>query len=147
MASARSRAEQVERFLRGLEPAGGVQPRRELETDFVRAETIGTLRDFFQRDQSRPLRDVQPFESGADENPVFAGERDDVGNGAERDEVEERTEIEVGGAGKAGFAPVLEDGVGELECQAGRAELGSVFRVPCSVFEQRIYESRGSGRG
>ncbi len=55
--------QQVQGFLGGFQPAGGVQARRELKTDFISAQLLRRLRDFFQRDESGPLRQVQSFQA------------------------------------------------------------------------------------
>ena len=47
--------QQAQGFLGGFQPAGGVEARRELKADFVRAEFFRRLRDFFQSDESRAV--------------------------------------------------------------------------------------------
>ena len=95
--------QQVQRFLGGFQPAGGVQARRELEADFIRADGLGALGDFFQRHQSGALRGVQSFQAGGNQHPVFAGQRNDVGNRAQRDQIEQRTQIKFGEPGRFRF--------------------------------------------
>ena len=72
---------------------------------------------------------VQALQADGNQDAVLAGQRDDVGNGAEGDQVEQGAQVEVGGAGQAGFASALEEGVGELEGEAGGAEFGEAGRV------------------
>ena len=119
-----ARQQQAQRFLRRFQPPGGVQARGELEADFVRAERRRALGDLFQRHQAGPLRVAQPFQSGGNENAVFADERHEVGNRAERDEIEQRAQIEFRRAGQTDFASALDQGVGEFEGEAGGAEFG-----------------------
>ena len=116
--------EQAQGVFGGFEAAGGIEAGRELEADFVGAERGRGLGDSFQGDQAGPLGGVQAFQAGGDQNAVFAGERDDVGDGAEGDQVEQGAQVEVGCAGQAGFASALEEGVGEFEGEAGGAEFG-----------------------
>ena len=116
--------EQAQGFLGGFQAAGGIEAGRELEADFVGAEQGRGLGDSFQGDQAGALGGVQAFQAGGNQNAVFAGQRDDVGNGAEGDQVEQGAQVEVGRAGQAGFASALEEGVGELEGEAGGTEFG-----------------------
>ncbi len=64
------------------------------------------------------------FEAGGNEDAVLAGQRDEVGDGAERDQVEQRAQVEIRRARQARFASALHQGVGELEGEAGGAEFG-----------------------
>ena len=64
---------------------------------------------------------VQPFQSARDEDAIFAGQRDQVRDGAERDEIQERAQIESARLSQSHFATALHQGVGELERQAHRA--------------------------
>ena len=119
-----AREQQMQRFLGGFQPAGGVQARRELEADFVSAEFGGRLRDLLQRNQSGPLRRVQPFQTGGNQNPVFAGQRHQVGNRAERDQIEQRSQIKFRRAGQAGFASAFDQRMGQFEGEADGAKFG-----------------------
>ena len=85
--------------LGGFQTAGGVQSRRELKADIVRAEFLRRLRDFFQRDESRALGFVQSLQTGGNQDSVFANERHDVGNRAERDQIQQRAQIKFHRAG------------------------------------------------
>ena len=116
--------QQVQGFLGGFQPAGGVETGGELEADFVGAEPGRGLSDSFQGHQPGPLGGVQAFQAGGDQNAVLAGQRDDVGNGAESDQVEQGAQVEVGRAGQPGFASALDEGVGEFEGEAGGTEFG-----------------------
>ena len=103
-----------------------------------------------QGDQPGPLRGVQAFQAGGNQNAVLAGQRDDVGDGAERDQIEQRAQIEFRRAGQTGFASAFDQGVGELEGEAGGAEFVEVLRLePASEVQLRIHERHGfrCGRG
>ncbi len=80
------------------------------------------MRGLFQRDQSGPLRRVQPLQTGGDQNAIFAGERNEVGNRAQRDQIQQRSQIEFRRAGQAGFASAFDQRMGEFEGEAGGAE-------------------------
>ena len=87
-------------------------------------EVARRLRDLFQRDQSGPLRCVQPFQTGGDENAVFAGERHEIGNRAQRDQIQQRPQIEFRRAGQTGFASAFDQRVRQFERQAGGTQFG-----------------------
>ncbi len=116
--------QQLQRFFRRLQSAGGVQSRRELEADFVGADLVRRLRGFFQRKNSGALGFVQLPQAGVNQNPVFAGERNQVRNCSERDQVQKRFQIEFRRAGQIGFAPAFDNCVRELERKAGGTKLG-----------------------
>ena len=77
--------EERERELRGVEPAGRVQARRDPEGDFLggRGASRGdpALRE--ERDETRCARARQRGETERGDGAVLAGERDDVGNRSE----------------------------------------------------------------
>ena len=81
--------QQLEPGVGALEPAGGVDPRREPEADGARVDPrrVGA-RDAHQRAQAGALRDRERAQPGAHEPPVLAAQRDAVGDRRERDEVE-----------------------------------------------------------
>ena len=87
----------------------------------------GRLRDFFQRDEAGPLRLVQPFQTGGNQNAVLADERNQIGNRAERDQVQQRAQIKFRRAGQAGFASALHQRVRQLEREAGGAQFREMF--------------------
>ena len=68
----------------------------------------------------------KPFQTGGNQNPVFAGQRHEVGNRAERDQIQQRFQIKFRRAGQTGFASAFDQGVRELERQAGGAKFGEV---------------------
>ena len=51
------------------------------------------LADLFQRDKAGSLRATQAFESGGNENAIFANERNKVGNTAKTKEAKEIEEL------------------------------------------------------
>ena len=88
-------AQQLERQRGVLEPAGGVEPRREAEPDHARVDGAGCdAGDLEERGQPRPRSAAQAAEADADERAVLAGERDDVGDGADGDDVGERPQLQ-----------------------------------------------------
>ena len=116
--------QQAQRVFGGFEAAGGVETGRELEADFVCAERDRGLSDSFQRDQARALGGVEALQANGSEDAVLAGQRNDVGDGAEGDQIEQGAQVKVRGAGQAGFASALEESVRELEGEAGGTEFG-----------------------
>jgi hypothetical protein len=114
--------EQAQGFFGRFEPARGVEAGRELEADFVGAERDRGLSDPFQSDQTWSLRRVEAFQTGRDQHPVFAGQRDDVGDRGEGDQIEQGAQIKLRGAGQGDCTAALEEGVGEFEGEAGGAK-------------------------
>ena len=102
----------------------------------------------FQRDKARSFRGVQPFQSGGDEDAVLAGERDEIGNSAQRDEIEQRAQIIIRCAGKVHLASAFDECVCELEGEADRTEFTEVGSRRSEVrrCRLRIDESDSSGR-
>ena len=140
--------EEAQGVFGGFEAAGGVETGRELEADFVGAEQGRGLSDSFQGDQAGALGGVEAFQASGDQDAVLAGERDDVGDGAEGDQVEQGAQVEVGCAGQAGFASALEEGVGEFEGEAGGAEFGEGGRSYMSwTGLHGLHEEVGAGAG
>ena len=97
---------------------------RELKADFVAADRALDAGDFLECDESGPCRGGEPLQASGHENAVLGDERHEVGDGAERDEIEQRAQIKFLRAGEVGGATVLEQRVCELEGQAGGAEFG-----------------------
>ena len=79
-----------------------------------------------QGDEAGALRRVEALQAGADKDAVLARQGDDVGNRAEGDQVQEGAQVEIGDAGQAGFAAALDEGMGQLEGEADRAEFGEI---------------------
>ena len=115
---------QLQRFFGGFQPAGGVEARRELKTDFVCAEHGRTLRHFLQRHEAGAPGGAQPFQTGGNKNPVFTGERNQIRNRAQRHQIQQRLQVKFRRAGQIDFATALDQSVGEFEGQAGGAKLG-----------------------
>ena len=95
-----------------------------MEADLVGAEPGRGAGDPFQGDQPRPPGGVEAFQAGGNQDAVLAGERDNVGNGAEGDQVEQGAQVEVGRAGQSGLASAFQEGMGEFEGEAGGTEFG-----------------------
>ena len=113
--------EERERELRGVEPAGRVQARRDPERDFLggRGASRGdpALPAGARRDPARAARQRGETESG--DGAVLAGERDDVGNRSEARRPEK-------GLGRQGDPRRARDSEGELErhARAGEVDAG-----------------------
>ena len=114
---------------RALEPAGGVDPGREAEADHPGRQL--PLVQAARRPPSRPAaRRVGsaaiPAEPVADEDPVLADERDDVGDRRQRHQAD-RPDEEVAevGRGLLAVAEALADLPGELERHPRAAEVGA----------------------
>ena len=72
-----------------VEAPGGVQPRAEAEGDVALVDPLGLdPGGFHQRPQAGAGRAPDLVEPAADQEAVLADERDEVGDGGERDEVE-----------------------------------------------------------
>ena len=120
--------------------------RRELKTDFVSADFFRRLRDFFQRENSGALGFVQLPQTGGNQNPIFADERNQIRNRAERDQIQQRFQIKFRRAGQIGFAPAFDERVREFEGESGGTKFAE---VEISIFARklRIHERDGVGRG
>ena len=119
----------MQRFFRRFEAAGGIEPGRKLKTDFVNADGVVRLRDFFQRDNPGALGLVQLPQAGGSENAVFACQRNEVGNRSQRDQIQQRLQIKFRHAGQIFFAPAFNDGMREFKGKAGGAKFGRGMNV------------------
>ncbi len=117
-----TREQQAQRFLRGLQPARGVEARRKLETDFIHPQRGRRLRHFLEGDEAGSLGGSQAVQSGGYQNAVLAGQGHDIRNGSQRDQIQQRTQIEFCRPGQAVLAAALDEGVGEFECEPDRAK-------------------------
>ncbi len=141
--------EQVQGFLSGFQAAGGIQARRELISDF-NPDRLRALRDFLERHQTRTLGGVQSLQASRDEQAIFADQWHDIGNGAQRDEVQQRSQIKIREAGKSKLASAFNEGVREFEGETGGAKLGKRgIRQRFCFRKLRIHQRRcgwGGGR-
>lgn len=118
--------QQVQGLERIFETAGGIESRGELETNFLRAQRRFALGDFFEGVQADAFGLGQLHQAAADEDTVFAGERDEVGDSSQRDEIEECAQINLERFGEAEVASALEDGVCEFEGEADRTQFAQM---------------------
>ena len=142
--------EQVQRLFGRFEAAGGVESRRELKPDFVSSGRFRCLRDFLQGDQTGTRSRFQALQAGGNQNAVFAGERDDVGDRAECDQIQQRPQIKIGEFRQTHFASVFHQGMGEFERKTGGAEFGkrrSDVGSQRSGLVERIDQCCRGGRG
>src|SRR5580765_1190090 len=96
--------EQLEGLEGVFQPASGIEPGSKLKADFISADWFGNLRDLFQSDQAWPRGLVKAFDPFANEDAIFTGERNEVGNCAESDQVQRRAQVEFFRGRHAGFA-------------------------------------------
>src|SRR5688572_28466006 len=115
--------QEVESLGGGFEPACSVETRGQLEANFVAANLASNRGYFLERDQSGALSHVESLDSGADEDAILAVQRNQVCNGAQRDEVEKRPEIELLGPRQTCRTTVLQNRMRQLESEADRTEL------------------------
>jgi hypothetical protein len=113
-----ARHQEVQGRLSRLKPASGIETRSKLETDLMSANADRRLSDALERGKTGPTRGVQPFQSCRYQNAIFAGERNDVRDSAESDEIEQWPEVVISSARKIRFAAALYDGVSEFEGEA-----------------------------
>ncbi len=117
--------EQEAQSLFGIfQAARGIESRCKLESHFISADWPFDAGDFLERDDSRALRGREALQTGADQDAVLTRERNEIGNGPERNEIEERTEIEFLRAGQVRGATVLENRVRQFESEADGAKFG-----------------------
>ncbi len=80
--------QEIERDLRVGHAAGGVEPRSQHEGDVVRRQRIGSdSADSGERCERHPWLVPHPVHPVGDQRAVLGGQRNDVGDGAERGEV------------------------------------------------------------
>ena len=120
--------------------AGGIKPRRQLKTYFVSAECWRALRDLLERNQTGPLRRVKALQTGGNENPIFTGQWHQVGNGAERDQIEEWSQIKFRRARQANFASAFDQRMRQFEGESDGAKFGErrTGFQPVSIFLSRL---------
>ncbi len=131
--------QQVERGHGRVEAARGVEAWTELETDVVGADRARHSRDALQGDEPRAHRALELGEPAAGEKAVFRLERNDVGDGAEGDDVEMVLQVE------ARDGPRPEEGMGDLEDDTRGAEV--VVIVPSFGLTRATHPATPSGEG
>ena len=92
-----------------------------------------TLEIFFKGNEAWAGGFAQLLEAGADEFAVFAGQRHEVGDGAQRNEVEVLIEVEVALLLQALLPAALDECVGELEGEPNGAEFLEVRVVAADL--------------
>ena len=76
-----------------FQASGGVEARGELKTGLVAADGRRTLGHRFQRHQAGAPGQGETFESRAGENAIFSRQRNQVGNRAQRSQIQVLTQI------------------------------------------------------
>ena len=119
------RGEKLDRPHRAFKPAGGVDPRREIETDRSAGETflVEAARDLHQRAKSDRWPGLNAGEAMTNEDPVLVLEGDKVGDCRKRDE-SHRVDEKIAEVGRRLFAvsEALAHLPGEFERHGGAAE-------------------------
>ena len=96
------------------------------------------------------MRRIQSPESARDENAVLARQGNEIGDGAQRRQVEQRAQVKVLRAGQTDFTPALQQCVREFERKADGAELteraAGVSRARDRCLLRRLCR-RGAGSG
>ena len=88
--------EELEGLLRAGEAAGGVDARAELEADIGGRERRTDAGGVDECAHAGPARFFQLQQAALDEDAVLTLERDDIGDGAESDDVEVIAQIDLG---------------------------------------------------
>ncbi len=121
---ARGREQQVERERGVAEAAGGVDARREAEAEIGRAHARRIdARARHQRAQARPIGLGEAPHPAAHERAVLVGERHDVGDRGERDEIGELVERRRQ-RGRVAAVTARPERLRELEHDARAAQVG-----------------------
>ena len=125
--------QQLEPGVGAVQAPGGVQPRPEPEADRRLVDRARVhARDVHQRPQPDLARAGQRAQPGADQPPVLAEQRDDVGDRGQRDQVEVLV-------GECRVLPRRgEQRARELERHAGGAQVGARVAVQPRVHERRV---------
>ena len=125
--------QQLEARVGAVQPAGGVDPRREPEADRAGVDPARVdARDLHQRLQPRLARRGERAQPLAHEPAVLADERHAVGDRRERDEVEV-------GVGVGRVHPgAVEQRAGEHVRDAGGAQLGARVAAERRVHDRRV---------
>ena len=101
----------------GFQASGGVEARPKLESHFIDPHGAAGSGHPLQRLQAKPGGGIEPFETCMHQDPVLANQGDQVGDGAQRHQVEQRFEIVGVEAAESGLTSVFDQGVGQLEGQ------------------------------
>jgi hypothetical protein len=134
--------QQLEPGVGAVEPPGGVEPRREAEADRPLVDAAGVdPRDVHQRLQPGLACARQPPQPGADEPPVLAGERDDVGDRGERDQVEVLVD------GVRALPRARHQRLRELVGDAGRAQVRAEVAPDPRVHDRGLGQRAVGARG
>ncbi len=126
------RGEKLDAEARTADAAAGIDPRAEQETERVGREGRLDLRHFRERGEAWALQLVQPSQAQADEGTVDAGQRHDVGDGREADEVGKGAQVGLrdGLAGiESRLAQRAVERDGEQEGDAGGADMAEARAV------------------
>jgi hypothetical protein len=134
--------QELQARVRALQPARGVDPRRQAEADRARVQRARVgLCDAQQRAQPRPPCAGERRQPGAHEPAVLAAQRDAVGDGRQRDEVE----VLVGA--RRVRPRGLEQRGRQLVGDAGRAEVGTRVAAERRMDQRRAGQRAVGARG
>ena len=142
--------EHGQRRLGGPQPAGGVEARRQLPGDQLLIDdgVGGDLHGGEERGDAGAAARRQAQEAVVDQDAVLVGERDQIGDGAEGDEVEELADVGLGArVGEvAGLAQGGAHRAGDVEGEAHRGQAAErEARVVAEGVDEGVRGVRGDG--
>ena len=128
---------QLDAGVGAVEPPGGVDPRAQPEGEVALVEPLRLdLGDLEQRPHPRAAGLAQDLEAGAHQGPVLAAQRDQVGDGRQRHQVE-----------VAAGAVLPDQRRRELVGDAGRAEVGAGIAADDRMQDRALEGVRRAARG
>ena len=113
--------QEVQRCIRVVHPAGGVESWAKVEPDIEHGDRLGDIGYSLEGDEPGSGGFAELLEAGVDQFSVLTGQRDEVGHGAKRDEVDVLLEVEVALLLQPLLAAALDERVRELEGEANGA--------------------------
>ena len=121
--------EQVERQIRGAHPSGGIESRRDDETDVVTVDHFAREPAFLQQGfEPGPVRAPrESLEAAAGDDPILPDERHDISERANRGHLDEvRQQIEAAAAGEQQAVHELQRHADAGERLVGIAAIGAL---------------------
>ena len=116
-----ARHQQIQRRLRGVEPAGGIQTRPQPETKVHARQRSAEGCDRLQRTQAAFFSVLQNLQAFLHQEPILLHQRNDVRHGAQRHQIEMLLQRE------ALHHAAFQQGMGEFENNAGTAQVVKIL--------------------